>query len=253
VKLLLDNGADPNQTFGQNETSPLDNAFIIGDLDIIRLLLSAKADLDYINSRPWTAVYYLWDPTPRNYATTASILNLCVNEGYSSWYITDYAGWTPLHRAAAYGNDNDLRKLFNLGVYDRKAIPRAQFNWLPIHCAARYGNVSTFLYLANETLLPPANELLDTRGWSFLHLAAASGSHEMIALLFELGFDPLTLTDYDSFTLPDELLNKELTAQTIAEHYGHADVYIKALKERQLIIHKDIDLEKIEKALVDLG
>lgn len=35
VELLLNSGADPNQTFGENETSPLNNAFLMGRAEYV--------------------------------------------------------------------------------------------------------------------------------------------------------------------------------------------------------------------------
>lgn len=62
MKFLLESGADPNQIYGENNTSPLNNAFYVGRIDIIRQLIAAESDIDYVNQRGWTSLNYLWDP-----------------------------------------------------------------------------------------------------------------------------------------------------------------------------------------------
>jgi hypothetical protein len=53
-----------------------------------------------------------------------------------------------------------------------------------------------------------------------LHLAAASGSEEMLTFLLSIGLDPTALSDRATLLLPEELGDKALTPRTIAEHYG---------------------------------
>lgn len=255
VKLLLDNGADPNQTFGEKETSPLNNAFLIGHADIIRLLISAKADLEYMNKRAWTSLYYLWDPTVPYHNTTAEILEICTLHQVDSWQLRDVAGWTPLHRAAAFGQEADIKKIFNLGVIDRTANPLTVVNWSPIQCAARFGNLSTFEYLSQNYYTPDLQRIFDKRGWNLLHLAAASGSKGMISHLLSLGLDPRALSDPATFMLPEELDNKSLTPRTIAEHYRHGEMYDHALRAAGLSDHSSNleQSEEIEEKLIELG
>ena len=73
-------------------------------------------------------------------------------------------------------------------------------------------------------------EMQDKRGWTLLHLAAASGSEELIAFLLSIGLDPTALSDRATLLLPEELDDKALTPRTIAEHYGFVQEYDKALR-----------------------
>ncbi|KAH8780492.1 ankyrin repeat-containing domain protein [Hyaloscypha finlandica] len=232
VKLLLDNGADPNQTFGKFETSPLNNAFLTGRADMIRLLFTAKADLDHVNHRTWTSLHYLWDPDIPNHSTTSEILDICTTHQFDRWNSKDRAGWAPIHRVAAYGKADHIKKLFNMGVVDRHAVPLTVAGWSPLQCAVRFGNLSTFKYLVEETrtFVNSLVEMQDKRGWTLLHLAAASGSQELITFLLSTGLDPTALSDRATLLLPEELDDKALTPRTIAEHYGFIQEYDSALQ-----------------------
>ncbi|KAF8854702.1 ankyrin [Acephala macrosclerotiorum] len=232
VKLLLDNGADPNQTFGKYDTSPLNNAFLNGRVDLIRLLLRAKADLHHVNTRTWTSLYYLWDPERPHHSTTSEILGLCNDEHYEFWNFRDLAGWAPINRVAAFGHAVHIKKLFNMKVIKRDAKPLTVAGWSPVQCAVRFGNLSTFEYLVKETLarFDTFVDLEDKNGWSLLHLAAASGSEELITDLLLYGLSPDALSDRSTLCLPEELDNRALTPRQIAEHYGHVKQYDNALR-----------------------
>jgi len=252
VKLLLESGADPNQTFGTRETSPLNNAFLTGRPDIIRLLLSAKADLNYINTRTWTNLYYIWDPEFPNHATTTEILDICATLQFDGWQFSDMVGWTPFHRAASFGKAAHIKKLFNLGVIDRHTMPLTVCNWCPIMCAARFSNLSTFQYLTEDIPNPILRQLRDKRGWSLLHLAAESGSEEMLVFLMNLGLDLTARSDPTALMVPEELDYKYLTPRTIAVHYGHEVAFDNALRSANLSDQQKKVLEANDEELIDL-
>ncbi|KAH7317244.1 ankyrin repeat-containing domain protein [Rhexocercosporidium sp. MPI-PUGE-AT-0058] len=227
VKTLLDQGADPNLTFGTKETSALNNAFLLGHSTILRLLLAAGADLEYVNARAWTSLFYLWDPDLPNHSCTLEILDICCANRFNGWDYSDTVGWAPIHRAAAFGFGFHVSKLINLGASVNRETVFG--NWTPLQCAARYGNMSTFSFLAEHIPVPILLTLKDSRGWTLLHLAAASGSAKMITFLVEVGVDPRALSDPASVLVPEELEYKELTPQKIAEYYGHGRLFDDAL------------------------
>jgi ankyrin repeat protein len=256
VEFLLQNGADPNQTFGKNETSPLNNAFLTGRADMIRLLYSAHADLDHVNTRTWTSIYYLWDPEIPNHSTTSEILEFCATHQFDGWNFRDRAGWAPIHRVAAFGQAEHIRKLFNMGVVDRYATPPLTIlGWSPIQCAARLGNLSTFKYLVEETRTPVDRlvEMQDKRGWTLLHLAAASGSEEMFTFLLSIGLDPTALSDRATLLLPEELGDKALTPRTVADHYGFVQEYDNALRATGYLCPTKTDQGIGEEVLIEPG
>lgn len=161
----------------------MDSAFYIGNVEIIRLLFNAKAELEYKNYRTWTAVSYLWDPKRPACPTTAEIIEACTLQNYDAWNDTDVMGWTLCHRAAAHGRGDDIRNLecksANLHMYTTEDL------WGPMSVAAWYDNTSTFDAFMD---LLPVEEVIgykDNRGFSLLHMAAQNGNEYMMGRLLD--------------------------------------------------------------------
>jgi len=56
LKIALAGGADVQSTIGFDKSSPLISAAQLGFVDIVRALIEAKADVDHVNARGWTAL-----------------------------------------------------------------------------------------------------------------------------------------------------------------------------------------------------
>ncbi|PVH84399.1 ankyrin [Cadophora sp. DSE1049] len=226
--VLLDNGADPNLTYGSWETSPLCTAFFCGNIEIVRLLLSAGAELDYVNRRRWTCLRYLYDPTLYN-LYTVELLELCHQEEFDGWDCPDTSGWTMAHRAAAFGHECDIRKLQNLKVCFTTST--LELHWLPIFCAVRYANESTFNILVDMISPSDLPKLRDVRGWTLLHLAAMTGSESILTRLFRCQCDPYIVSDKSEMSVPGGLEFRELTPDDIAKVCGHEELYNRVLAQ----------------------
>ncbi|RDW94877.1 hypothetical protein BP5796_00640 [Coleophoma crateriformis] len=232
VQLLLEQGAQTNLTFGEFETSPLDNAFYVGNATMIRRLLQKGADIEYINGRTWTALSYLWDPVRENLASTPEILHICHQAGFTEWNHGDKVGWTPIYRAAAYGDEHHIRIFLRFSnLNDQVNQKTMEAGWNPIQCAARYGNVSTFKALIEPVYHIELRQMLDNRGWTLLHLVAASGSFPLMKLLLASGFSPDRWSFPSDELMPPELVGKTLTPRMVAAHYGHIEAYDAAFGE----------------------
>lgn len=213
-----------------SSSSPLDNAFYCGKPGIVRQLLAVKADLEYVNHRGWSPIPYMWDPVASN-PHTIELLDICAEKSFDLWESQDLLGWTPLHRAAAFGHGKDIKKLTNvMGGQASWNMVTLDLKWRPLHCAVRYGNLSTLNVLVNNVTPCDWLGLVDLRGWTPLHLAAQSGSEEVILKLFEAGADPSILSDASGISVPQGLENQELTPQMIAQQCGYQDIYEKARK-----------------------
>ena len=204
-------------------SSPLDIAFRLGKTDIIRQLLRAGADLDYQNRRTWTALSYLWDPDRPTPASASEILGICSAAEFAEWNQTDPSGWTPCHRAAAYGTGEDIYSLHckggNMRGYTTDDL------WGPLTCAVWKDNESTFDVLVGLFDAVEVRDVRDSNGWTLLHLAAENGSRHMIKTLLDLGVDPKALTVPPQEWLPEKLVWEKLTAEAIAREYGHGDMW----------------------------
>jgi ankyrin repeat protein len=210
--------------------SPLDNAFYCGRPDIVRQLLTANANIEYVNRRGWTPIPYMWDPICLN-PHTIELLDICAGRLFDFWECQDLLGWTPLHRAAAFGCGKDIKKLTNV-MNGRAAWDMATLDlrWRPLHCAVRFGNVSTFDVLVKDIMPCDWLGLVDLRGWNPLHLAAQSGSEELLFKIFKAGADPSVLSDASGISVPEGLENQELTPQMIAQQCGYQEIYENAWK-----------------------
>lgn len=213
---------------GSDQTlrSPLNNAFLVGNVAIVRMLLNAGAELEYRNSRTWTSLSFLWDPIRPGLTATNEILDICMSRGFSSWNDCDIRGWSPVHRAAAYGLGEHIRNLehkgANLHSYTTDHL------WGPINCAVWNGNVSTFDAL---TKILPTEEVIgnsDTRGWTLLHMAAQSGCEHIMRALLRLGVDRHALSMGTDVWVTEGMDGANLTAEMIAREYGHEQAWARA-------------------------
>ncbi|KAG4429660.1 hypothetical protein IFR05_014864 [Cadophora sp. M221] len=228
VSLLLEFGADPSLTYGRLETSPLCTAFYMGNLEIAHLLIQAGASLEHVTHCTWMCPRYLFDPhAPSKH--TVELLDLCHTSGFEEWDMPDVLGWTIMHRAAAYGQARDIRKLLNLKT--QWNLLTFKLHWLPIFCAVKYGNVATFEVFASLIMPMELRGLRDVRGWSLLHVAAESGEEGLIARLLNLGCDPSQISDKSKLGVPIGLEFLEVTPADIANACGHHDVYQGVLAE----------------------
>ena len=210
--------------------SPLDVAFRLGNADIIRCLLSAGADLDYQNTRTWTALSYVWDPDRPSPSSTGEILGICMSENFSAWNETDPRGWTPCHRAGAYGKGEDIYNLHYKGGNMRSYT--TDYLWGPMTCAVWNNNESTFD--AFMDLLEPKEvlDMVDSTGWTLLHHAAENGSRHIITTLLDIGLNPRASTVGPQTWMPKRLEGEKLTAEKIAREYGHGELWDSVVTDR---------------------
>jgi ankyrin repeat protein len=210
----------------------LNNAFYIGNSKLVKLLLEHGAEIDCKNARSWTSISYLWDPQRQQHSSeeVAKILTLSSSNYFSAWNDTDTRGWTPAHRAAAYGTFEDIYSLRCKGANMHKYT--TEYHWGPIHYAIWFNNESTFDALVDQDTLPRAEivELRDTRGWTLLHFAAQKGSEHMIRKLLASGINRAVVASTDIW-IKDELEWKSMTAEDIARGYGHGEIWDKLIQE----------------------
>lgn len=146
-----------------------------------------------------------------------------MSEGYSMWNEVDPSGWTPCHRAGAYGTHEDIYNLFYKGGNMRSYT--TDYLWGPMTCAVWNNNESTFD--AFMDLLEP-EEILnfrDSSGWTLLHVAAENGSRHIMKTLLDIGVNPRALTVTPQHWVPKRLEWEKLTAETIAREYGHGELW----------------------------
>jgi ankyrin repeat protein len=179
AKLLLDNGADMEETDKYWNTTLLTAAFF-GCETIVKLLLDNGADVKAVNNFGRSALYCA---AYMGYAKVVEILlKKCIvaNEN-SKATVGEVAQLEAAFRvAASCGHVTVMKQLLENGV-DKNSADSHGRNAL--HLAARGGHLEIFNYLMDLGLDPAGK---DKRGFATLHYAAASCSLEVLKLALEI-------------------------------------------------------------------
>jgi ankyrin repeat protein len=189
VKLLIQQGADVNWTFGLYQTSPLAWALAQRKIEIARLLVSHGASFDHVSAFGWSPLFYLWTDTEVLQCSAVEYLNiLSAKPDFSILHagLRDINGWAVIHRVVAFGTTDEVITLLRLGANPFEVVD--PLRWTAIHHAVYYGRCETFLELLPYYKCIDIDEP-DERGWTLLHIAASAG-HELICKhLISLGAD----------------------------------------------------------------
>ena len=111
ARILHQNGS-PVDLLGNSQRTPLHSAAIVGDSEIVQVLLDWKLDINAKDAYGWTPLYSALLDRPPNYF---EVLQLLLDHGADpNAQMSD--GSTPLHYASSYGAVKDLRLLLKYGV-----------------------------------------------------------------------------------------------------------------------------------------
>ncbi len=169
-------GKDPNFRMPGGKT-PLMVAAKIGDLDLVRLLLSRGADINAKTGNGGTPLMF------SAIRGNANIVRLLIDRGADVNAVAHF-NWTALMVASAKGHDEIVRMLLNNGA---NANVADVYGWTPLMRAVyenRFAAVAVFM--ENDAVELDA---VDETGATALHHAAAEGRLEIAALLLEKGAD----------------------------------------------------------------
>jgi ankyrin repeat protein len=121
-----------------------------------------------------------------------------------------------MHRAAAFGNAEDIRNLTSL--HAPFTLRTKNLSWTPIFVAAQFGNMSTFNELKKH--YPDLPNLTDVRQWTLLHIAVNAKRIELVQLLVSMGADPHACSRATKFLVPDDLVDVSVKPGDIATLRG---------------------------------
>jgi len=204
-------------------------SFSFRQVDCARMLISRGADVHHINAKGWTPAFSIFGFIPDAHRMPCNeYLEILSAASFADFDAQDGEGWTCMHRAAAFGNAEDIKLL--LKCQASTSSRTIKVSWMPIFCAVQFGNISTFNEL--RKVQPEYLDLRDIRKWSLLHLAVNAQRLDMLELLISLGADPHVRTLATEFLVPDDLKNQSLTPGDIAGLRGE-DVlsrYVGALR-----------------------
>jgi ankyrin repeat protein len=181
VKLLLDNGADMEETDKDGNTTLL-IAVLNGHEAIVKLLLDNGADVKAVTKAGRSALYCA------AYFGYAKVVEILLNTGIVANAKSEPAGGEVVHlqlkaafRAAVFcGHIAVMKQLLEYGV-EKNAADNDGKNAL--HLAARGGHLEIFSYLLDLGLDPGGK---DKSGFTALHYAAASSPLEVLKLALQI-------------------------------------------------------------------
>jgi ankyrin repeat protein len=187
AKHLRYNGADVNVPNDDRET-PLHSAAWYGDLEVVRVLLDYKVDVNARCRENWTVIHYVSHgpppgyPVPPHYGPQllADVARLLLVHGADiNARVED--GRTPLHVAAESGTVEVVRVLLehgaNVGAEDNQCRT-------PLHAAAEDGEDGVVRVLLEHGANVGAK---DNQGRTPFQIASVNGDDEIMKLLSEHG------------------------------------------------------------------
>ena len=181
------NGADVNVRGNYGET-PLPSAAWYGDLEVVRVLLDYKVEVNPRGFKNWSAIHYVSQGPTQGWAVQPycgphllpDVARLFI-EQVADVNARDDDGEIPLHLAARRGRDEVVRMLLehgaNVGVENNEGKT-------PFHLAANSGSAETVHVLLEHGSNVGAE---DNLGRTPFHLAAESGSVDTVRMLLEHG------------------------------------------------------------------
>ena len=101
---------NPNETFGQFETPAVMKALVMGNFEVVRVLVELGADINAHNRLGKTAAHLACNS--RDPAPLLQLLHSC----HADFNVQDTMGRTPLLDAASAGNHACMRQLVALGA-----------------------------------------------------------------------------------------------------------------------------------------
>jgi hypothetical protein len=125
-------------------------------------------------------------------------------------------------------------------VWRQPLLLMGPLQWSAIFYAVDAGNWNTFM-----KLLPYyggiAKDIVDERGWSLLHLAAARGHRYTIRHLLQLGANPCLRTSPTRAYILNALFDKRCTPEDVAEAHGQRQLEVFISVAQELEIDLDFD------------
>ena len=174
VKNLLASGSDVNVVDSGYDSTPLAQAVMNGNFEVVQVLLNAGADTNLTNKTGQTALMGIGS------STTSETVRALINAGAKT-EIRDEYGSTALLFVAGYADPDALKALLDGGAV---VDARDEEERTPLMIAARAGNAPnvSVLLKAGATV-----NLRDTYGTTALGLAMQNDLKETIKVLLSFG------------------------------------------------------------------
>ncbi|KAJ3652473.1 hypothetical protein Zmor_018434 [Zophobas morio] len=205
VKLLLTNGAKAN-IYNTEKWTPLFVASYNGHHQVVELLIDGS-DLNASDKYEWTPLH------SASFSGYEKICDTLVKHG-ADLNVTEKYGWTPLHTASYSGHPNIVKLLLKNGA---EINARDKYGWTLFYPHRNYQNDASYLELLSDnktsfysTIYNLHDRVLEflhglnfttseKTGWTSLFVAAHNSHDEVVDLLAKSGAD-LDVCDSDGRT-----------------------------------------------------
>ncbi len=174
VKLLVDAGADLNQTW--NGATPLFQASQNGHTEVVQVLVKAGADLN----QTWNGATPLFQATQNGHAKVVQVLVDAGADLNQTWH-----GATPLFKASQNGHAKVVQVLVDAGAN----LNQTWHGVTPLFQASRYGHAEVVQVLVDARA--NLNQADDDDGATPLFIASQNGHAEVVEILVKNGANPL--------------------------------------------------------------
>ena len=228
VELLRRNGADVNVRGNDTDgKTPLFSAAWYGDLEVVRVLLDYKVDINARSPTNWTAMHYVskgphlgWTLPPHcGDQLLPDIARLLVEQVADVNAQAD-DGRIPLHVVAEWGRLEVMPVLLEHGA---NVGAKNNEGRTPLHLAAIFGSVETVRVLLEHG----ANVVVednDNEGKTPFHLAATSGSVDTVRVLLEHGANVVAEDNEGRTPLHLAAISGSETVHILLEHGANVAV-----------------------------
>eukprot|EP00698_Gefionella_okellyi_P023665 TRINITY_DN8147_c0_g1_i2.p1 TRINITY_DN8147_c0_g1~~TRINITY_DN8147_c0_g1_i2.p1 ORF type:complete len:1447 (-),score=339.37 TRINITY_DN8147_c0_g1_i2:189-3998(-) len=181
VKLLLELGADVDRPHERTRMTALHQAVIRDQVDIVKILLEAGANVNALNKHGLSPVHIAI------LKKRADALKLFLETNADALREPTAVGCTPLMLAARLGNTELVKFLLTRGV---SARPTDKRGYNALHHAARRNQPEVIRLLLQEHDGAPNMQTANKKRETALHIAAAHGHVEAVNVLMESKGDP---------------------------------------------------------------
>lgn len=177
TKLLLNDNGNPNEIF-ENERRAIHSAVENENMDVLKMLVAVKADVDARDSNGISALYQATD------LNNTEIVKLLIENKANVNVQTNGSllALTPLHKAA-YKNYVEITKLFLKQESTDVNLPSSDGS-RPLHFAASFNKTSIVSLLLADSRVD-VNAQMTKNHFTPLHMSTVNNNTEVIKLLLE--------------------------------------------------------------------
>ncbi|KAL8644477.1 MAG: hypothetical protein Q9226_007744 [Calogaya cf. arnoldii] len=230
VRLLLEYGAHPDMIYGEHNMTALQSSFLRGHLDIARILLNRRADIEHVDGDGYSVLSYLW-VVDSPLVTSVDFMRLCLSNEFSEVNACDSRGWSAFQRAAAIGTPEDVDAFLKLGAsLDLRA---EWYGWTALFFAASHDNVETFKTILTHPAPLPEDPELSYRELTPSDIALYIGPNRC-----QMSMDALADTGRDVDLEGTQDMFWETAADTLHEDSEGGE------KLRQIYGAEDVDVDR---------